>query len=377
MDLYSFSLLFIKKLVPFAYALIGFGLLITIHEFGHFLFCKFFGIHTPTFSIGMGPTLFKRKIGKTLFRLAAIPIGGYVEIAGMAEVGQGDQAHAKEAGANSFRAKPFWQKFLVLTGGILFNLIFSYFIFSTLYFVGMPVTKEVELVVKKVTKSPEGQEDFFQPGDKVVRVGGYTLSDNPKELFPKLREVGQAMAEKKEDVWVRVLRGKRELEVKIPASLNGTRLGLGLLGGTVLDVKSLKVDYERYSLVESIKRGFQTTNTWIVRVLQSLKMLVTKRNIKDFGGPIKIVSKSFEMAQQGLLWLLVFLAIISINLAVINILPIGALDGGQLLFETVEAIIRRPIPDVIRFTVNLVSWVFILGLILFLSYQDILGLIFG
>ena len=90
-----------------------------------------------------------------------------------------------------------------------------------------------------------------------------------------------------------------------------------------------------------------------------------------------IVSQSFKMAQRGILWLFVFLAIISINLAVINLLPIGALDGGQLLFETIEAIIRRKSPHVIRLTINLASWMLILSLILFLSYQDIRRAIFG
>ena len=119
------AMMCVMKLLPLAYALIGFGLLITVHECGHFFFCKLFGIRTPTFSIGMGPTLYQRNIGQTNFRLALVPIGGYVEIAGMAEVGQGEQAHAEDAGPDSFSSKPFWQRFLVLIGGILFNSLFA------------------------------------------------------------------------------------------------------------------------------------------------------------------------------------------------------------------------------------------------------------
>ena len=107
MNLLAIAFFCTTKLIPFIYALIGLGLLIAIHEFGHYVFCKIFKIHTPTFSIGMGPTLFQRKIGTTLFKLAAIPLGGYVEIAGMAEVGQGEQEHANDSGPQSFCNKSY------------------------------------------------------------------------------------------------------------------------------------------------------------------------------------------------------------------------------------------------------------------------------
>ena len=96
MNLFAFIVLSFSKIIPLVYALIGFGLLIAVHEFGHFIFCKIFKIHTPTFSIGMGPKIFQKQIGETNFVLSAFPLGGYVEIAGLAEVGQGDQKHSKD-----------------------------------------------------------------------------------------------------------------------------------------------------------------------------------------------------------------------------------------------------------------------------------------
>lgn len=372
MNLYAIGILFSTKLLPLFYAIIGFGLLITIHECGHFLFCKLFKIHTPTFSIGMGPSIVQKKIGDTNFRLAVIPIGGYVEIAGMAEVGQGTQEHAHDVSPRSFRSKPFWQRFLVLIGGILFNILFAYGVFSSLYIVGMPVQKEVELLVKKVKE--EGLN--IQPGDKLLAINNRRLNKDPKILYPALRKLAKELSGKKrEDVKIRLQRGAKELVVSIPSSKNGSNLSRGLLAGASIYPKTVRVEYEKYPIFQAIKRGIAKTHEWIYKFGVSIKMLITKRNIKDFGGPIMIVSQSFQMAQQGLLLLLVFLAIISINLAIINLLPIGALDGGQLLFETIEFVIRRPIPEMIRFSINLISWVLILGLIIFLSYQDILWLI--
>jgi regulator of sigma E protease len=371
-----FFVMFFTKLLPFFYALIGFGLLITIHECGHFLFCKLFGIHTPTFSIGMGPTIFQKQFSNTNFRLAMIPIGGYVEIAGMAEVGQGEQAHAHDIGPHSFRNKPYWQRFLVLSGGVLFNLLFAYGVFSALYVVGMPIKKEVRLVVSKARSENKEFGNRLHVGDVLVGINDTVLVKDPKKMFPQMQKASQAFVEKKEDQLIlHVKRGDEDLNIRINAEQDGNNLARGIIGGASFGIDTLKVGYEKYPFFQAIRKGVQTTHHWIAKFVESIKSLAVKRNLSGFGGPVMIISQSFKLAKQGLMWLLVFLAIISINLAIINLLPIGALDGGQLLFETIEAIIRRRIPEVIRFSINLASWILIMGLILFLSYQDILALI--
>ncbi len=365
------------NVLPFLYALAGFGLLITIHEFGHFIFCKIFGVHTPTFSIGMGPTIFRKKIGETNFRLALIPIGGYVEIGGLAEVGQGDQAHAHDIGSSSFSVKPYWQRFFILMGGILFNLIFAYFVFIGLFLTGMPIQKEVELVVKSVSKEVRDNKIDLQVGDKILSINRDKLSKKTELLFPTLRKLSNDFEkDKKKDVWVKVLREKRKLFVKIPYEVNGKDLQRGLLGGSVLSLNTLKMEYKKYSLFEAIKNGIKKTHAVVLGVFLGLKMLVSQRSIKGFGGPVRILGESFKMAKRGFRMLFNFLALISVNLAVINFLPIGAVDGGQLLFETVEAVIRRKIPYLIRMSINIASWVLILGLIILLTYQDIISLFF-
>ncbi len=127
-----------QNLFTIAAGLVGLTFLVTFHEFGHFLFCKLFKIHTPSFSIGLGPYLYSKKIGDTVFAISAIPAGGYVEIAGAAEVGQGDQAHAGRQDHYSFASKPFYQKFLVMSGGILANLLFAYVAIIGVCWAGLP-----------------------------------------------------------------------------------------------------------------------------------------------------------------------------------------------------------------------------------------------
>jgi len=378
MNLYAYAFMLGSQFVSLSYAIIGFGILIVAHEFGHFFFCKLFGIHTPSFSIGMGPVLFKKKIGRTEFCLSAIPIGGYLEIAGSEEVGQGNQKHAKSRDKDSFAVKPFWQKAFVLLGGILFNLFFAYFTFSTLFFVGMPVPKKLAVEVKSVSSETDSLNGRFKSGDKVISINEVELSETPDKLYPALRKISEDLQENQyEDLGVKVLRDDDTLQLRIPITESNTILQKGLIGGSYLDVKTIETSYESYPLFQAIGKGIKKTHDWIGMTLSGLKTLVTKRNIKDFGGPILIVSQSFKMAQQGIQFLLIFLAIISINLAIVNLLPIGALDGGQLLFETIEFVTRRKIPEKVRLGINLVSWVLLIGLILFISFQDLVWLLSG
>ena len=140
MDILSYITLSSHKIFIVFLGLLGLGFLIGLHELGHFLFCKLFRVSTPSFSIGFGPRIFSKKIGETTFSLSAIPVGGYVEIAGMAEVAQGEQKEASRKDEYSFASKPYYQKVLIMSGGILFNTLlwvlclFLSFHFHTLYY---------------------------------------------------------------------------------------------------------------------------------------------------------------------------------------------------------------------------------------------------
>ena len=376
MNIGAFAIMFNTKLLPLVYAIIGFGLLIMVHEFGHFIFCKMFGIHTPTFSIGIGPKVFEKKIGTTNFQIAALPIGGYVEIAGQAEVGQGEQKHAEIKDERSFASKPYWQKALVICGGIFFNLMFAYIVYSILFFVGIPKQKSEIFFAEKI--NPTVTENFKIEGkDRIIAINGEEVSSDLKKLIPLLQEKFLKPISENKDIEIKleVLRNNKKITLTIKQ--HDKKINELLLSSLELKSSPIKGEYEKYSFIGAIKQGIKVTNNWIYQIIYSFKYLITQRSLKGAGGPIMILSKTFETAQRGIIPLFIFLAFISINLAIINLLPIGALDGGQLLFVTIEAIIRRPIPEIIKLTINLASWVLILSLILYLSYRDILYLITG
>ena len=181
-------LIFSTKFLPLAFAIIGFGLLITIHEFGHFIFCKIFKIHTPTFSIGMGPKILEHKFGQTNFRLSMIPVGGYVEIAGLSEIGQGEQDHAQLKGENSFTQKPYWKKFFVLSGGVLFNLIFAYLVYSILFMVGIPKKTTSLSISTKISQELE-LKTGLKSKDIIITINDNRVSNNPSLFLKSIKKL--------------------------------------------------------------------------------------------------------------------------------------------------------------------------------------------
>ena len=334
MNIGAFAIMFNTKLLPLVYAIIGFGLLIMVHEFGHFIFCKMFGIHTPTFSIGIGPKVFEKKIGTTNFQIAALPIGGYVEIAGQAEVGQGEQKHAEIKDERSFASKPYWQKALVICGGIFFNLMFAYIVYSILFFVGIPKQKSEIFFAEKI--NPTVTENFKIEGkDRIIAINGEEVSSDLKKLIPLLQEKFLKPISENKDIEIKleVLRNNKKITLTIKQ--HDKKINELLLSSLELKSSPIKGEYEKYSFIGAIKQGIKVTNNWIYQIIYSFKYLITQRSLKGAGGPIMILSKTFETAQRGIIPLFIFLAFISINLAIINLLPIGALDGGQLLFVTI------------------------------------------
>jgi len=358
---------FYSKFIPLVLALIGFGLLIAIHEFGHFIFCKIFGIHTPVFSIGFGPEIYRKKIGKTDFRLAIIPFGGYVEIAGLAEIGQGEQEHAEITGPESFANKYFWQKALVLLGGIIMNFLFAYIIFCALFMVG---TKQGTngVIVTNLVKDSAAEKSGLKPGDGILSINNQTLLSSENEILTNSQQIllQNIKSNPNKEVIFKIERNGKAFELPVVlASRQENNNQIGMLGA------GLASPIPQLPFFQAIAQGIETTNTWIVEILNGLKSFFVRRSLDGAGGPLMIISQSFTSAQYGILPLLTFLALISLNLAIFNLLPLVVTDGGQLLFAVIEFIIRRRIPETFKLIVSLISWLLLIGLALYLTHKDI------
>jgi regulator of sigma E protease len=368
----TFSVLFpiFGKILPVVCSLIGFGILIAVHEFGHFIFCQAFNVHTPTFSIGFGPELYKRKIGTTNFRIAAIPLGGYVEIAGLAEIGQGEQAHAQDTTETSFTYKPFWQKAFILLGGILFNIFFAYLAFCIIFIAGNR-SAQPEISVMTIVPESAAEKAGLKVQDTILGINNKRLSTDPIALNKEMDSVvlQQIQAHPNKEITLLIKRNQEELTLNIT-------LGSRQEDGTAIGVLGAGFQPPRLPFWYAFKAGFDYTKKIITLICKGIKMLFSTKSLEGAAGPVMILAQGAATAKHGFIPLLHFLGIISLSLALMNLLPIGALDGGQLLFTTIEVIIRRRIPEIIKVTINLASWVLLLSLMAYFTYREI-GMLFG
>lgn len=341
-------------------AILGLGFVIVFHEFGHFLFCKLFKVHTPSFSVGFGPRLIEKKIGDTMFAISAIPLGGYVEIAGSAETGQGEQLHAHDKGDTSFSSKPYWQKMLIISGGILFNIIFAYFALSFLFYSGAPCIgtwcNKFAPIIASVSKDSPAQKAGLQAQDKILAV-----DNQPIENISDFTKAIEPFANKQTTLKILRNNSEQQLEVQVGGQeVNGKTLPrLGVYWYTA-----------PMSLGNAFKEGWSATFSIIAQIFNALKGLTKSR--EGLGGPLMLISQVTECAGLGFKVFLFMLAFISLNLAVFNVLPLPIFDGGQALFFTIEALTGKPLSDSVREKIHYYTWLLVIALVIYLTYKDIL-----
>lgn len=356
MAIFAYAYSLVWQLFFILVGIFGIGFVIAFHEFGHFIFCKLFGIKVPSFSIGMGPRVITKKIGDTVFALSALPLGGYVEIAGE------DDDTGDTDSKNLFANKPYYQKMMVIGGGILCNLIFAYAAFTMLYWTGAPKSpltypKHASTVIDTIQDDSPAQNGGLKDGDIIQKIDTLTVS-NPEQLLSYIKE--------RPNQSVNLTIERNQTEVTVPVTLGEQTVKekqFGFLG--------VGFAMRTYSLWQSIKQGINTTHETIRLVCSSLKNIFSKRSVENIGGPLMIISQTIKGIERGFKIFLLLLAYISINLAVLNLIPLPILDGGQALFCTIEAIIRRPLPEKAKMYIHYACWIGMLLLTLVLSIKDI------
>ncbi len=445
------------------YFVITIGILVFIHEFGHFAAAKLSGMQVDVFSIGFGKRLFGwNKIngftfgdldkdldlqGETDYRVAILPLGGYVKIAGMIDESFDTEFVDKEPQPNEFRAKPTYQKLFVITAGVLMNLLLTIVIFwGANYFQGKQVILTTTL--GNVDSASVAFTAGFRTGDKIEAVNGKKIQ-NWDELNEQLfvESIGKGAV-------VKVKRGEQELEIKIPPKflsskekklflpynhtvpfvtdvlkespakdaglksgdlileIAGTKVNFasdvvriissnkdkdipivilrgkdtvttmvnpgieGKIGIAIADAYNGPVQYVTYGFFESLGKSFEDIYHYTVLTLSMLKNVVTGKVAfgQVFGGPIKIAQFAVKSADSGWSSFLFFLAMLSLSLAIINIIPFPGLDGGHFVIIVIEGILRKELPIKVKIAIQNTGFVLLLLLMAFILYSDIINL---
>lgn len=342
------------------YAVIVLGVLIFVHELGHFLLAKRLGVGVLTFSLGFGPKLIGRKIGETEYVISAFPLGGYVKMIGEAP----DEEVSPEDLSRSFSNMSAGRKIAIVAAGPIFNIAFASVLFTLAFMVGVPtMTSEVGDVKEGFPAFEAG----IKAGDKVLSIDGVRVS-----RWDELSEAIQAS--KGDTVAVEAYRAGSTLKFNVRPKITKVKTIFG--EDTEIRVIGIGVSknyvIERSNPIEAVGRGLiATVNVTKLTFLGIVKLIQRIVPAETIGGPIMIAQMAGEQAKGGILSLLSFMALLSINLGVLNLLPIPILDGGHLTFFTIEAIIRRPLSHRFKEISQQVGLFLLISLMVFAFWNDI------
>lgn len=326
-------------------AILAFSLLIVVHELGHFIMAKVNGVKVEEFSIGFGPRLFGVKIGETDYCIRLLPLGGRVAMLGEEE---------SVEGSRSLTSKHPLRKISIIVAGVVMNYLLAIIIFTA---TAMNFGYKLP-VIKDLVDGFPAKEVGLEAGDKFKEI------NDMKIVSADDISVALAMA-KGNDLKVKVERkGQLHDFVIKPKQNEEGSYQIGFYFDTV----------DHPTFIQSVKHSGEQTVSLVKQTFLGFKMLFTgKANLKtDVGGPVTIVRMSGVAAKAGIWNLLYFTAFISVNLAVFNLLPLPALDGGWALFILVELITGKKIPDRILNTINSIAFTLLLGLMLLVTLKDIL-----
>jgi regulator of sigma E protease len=340
-------------------AVIGLGLLIVFHEFGHFLLAKLSGVGVLTFSVGFGPKILVRKKGETEYALSAFPLGGYVKMIGEdpnEEVSAADRER-------SFAHKSLLKRFAIVFAGPGFNLILAVILLMLVFvFYGVPV---MSTLVSGVEKGSPAERAGITKGDRIVAIDG-----KPVVEWENLSQTIKSSEGRPLSLEIR--RGNELVKLTVQPTRKEGRNIFGERKDDWLIGIGSQVSIEKGNPGLAVGRAFSQTWDYIkITVLGFYKMILGDVSPKNIGGPILIAQMAGQQAQEGVGSFLAFLAVLSINLGVLNLLPVPVLDGGHLLFFLVEAVIRKPVSIRVREMAQQVG-ICLLGLLMvYAFYNDI------
>ena len=338
-------------------ALVIVGVIITVHELGHFIAGRLCGIAVVEFSIGFGPKIFGFRRKDTDYSLRAIPLGGFCKFVGE------DEDNPDPRAMNN---QPVWKRFITVAAGVVMNFLLA-FVAAVILFAAYSgkVLPELAVVFEDTPAAVVG----LQPGDVIVGVNGMAVS---KDEDGVALVQGQVAAAQGSEISFEILRGEEELEFSLAPEL------VTLEDGSQRYQVGIQFGMGRYGLAESIPAAFAYMRQSSGMMLKALRDLVFRgEGANEMMGTVGIVSLVSQQVRQGWEMVFFFMFVISLNLGIINLLPLPALDGGRLVFLLVEGIRRKPIPPEKEAIVHALGFVLFMVLFVVLTYHDIARLIHG
>ena len=341
------------------------AVIVLVHEFGHFAVARKLGVAVEEFGVGFPPSIAAIKSQKTAYSLNWIPIGGFVKIKGE----QGD--HPDDS--DSFGYQKIWRRALIIVAGVLMNIVLAFILFSAAYIIGAPSAldsnpqgtahvSDRSLQIVSVTDPSPAFSAGFMIGDIIK-----TLDGTPVDSILRFRQLVQPHVSN--ELAITVSRNDQDIELNVAPEADTD--GLGIIGVGLVEVGTV-----RYPFFRAIWEGAKTTVSLLGQIVTAfyslLRDLFAARDVAiDVAGPVGIAVLTGQVARLGFVYLLQFAALLSLNLAIINLIPFPALDGGRLLFLGIEKIRRKPVSKKVESSIHTVGFALLMVLVVIVTIKDV------
>jgi len=341
--------------------------IVCIHEGGHLLAAKFFGVYCHEFSFGMGPLLFSKRGKETKYSIRAIPIGGYVSMAGDTENQLEEYCDVDVPSERTLTGIHPIKRIVIMYAGIFMNLILALVVMSMVLLSRGYTLVSPDAIIKEVKDDYPAYNAGIEVGDLIEEI---TLPDSSTYKITSFQDIS---------MYISLYKGEGEISFKINRNSEIKEVDIKpiydeenesyLIGITSDEYKKVDIN-----LLNCFKYGFETLIGYTVSIISSLSNLIRGVGLKDVSGPIGIYQTTKEVASYGLASYLTLLAVISLNLGIMNALPLPALDGGRVLLTIIEMIIGKPINKKITDIIMTASVILLIGLMIYVSFNDVLRL---
>lgn len=326
-----------------------FGILVTVHELGHFVTAKLTGMRVDEFAIGFGPKIFQTKSGDTLYSIRAIPLGGFNKIAGMDPDDKVDE--------RGFNSKPILSRMLVILAGSIMNFVLPVVLFFMIFVISGVDTPINEPIIGQVFPKMPAVEAGLMPGDKII-----SLNSHKTKNWDEIVKVFEEAKQNPVKVEVERAGSLRTYEVLPQYQKDMDRTLVGI---------SPKYAKTPLGVVEAAKLAVTHTKNTIVMMVNGLYKIISGQSPAEVAGPIGVAQMAGKIAQDGFLPLMTFIAFLSINLGVVNLLPLPALDGGYFILLVLEAFRKKPLPASVLEKIQMVGIALILMITVFSTFKDL------
>lgn len=343
------------------YGIIAFVIVIAVcvivHEYGHYITARILGVQVHEFAFGMGPAILQHRSKNMLWSWRLLPIGGFCRLAGMGEEDEGETVIP----GKGFNEQPAWKRFFILLNGSLFNIILA-LVLMAVFLYGHGVLDMDHTRVGEIMQGFPSEKAGLQINDEILKV-----NDIGAAKWREMSELLRTESMKNENVKLEIKRGDEIINLAITIPMN-QEYGRPMLG--------VSPGYVRYGFLQACRSAASHTYRMTVMMMRGLYELITRRQEADVTGPVGIAAMSGRAMRSGVWDFLTFISIIALNLGILNLFPIPALDGGRILFVLVEMIARRKLPEKVETWIHTAGFVLLISLMILITFKDVYNLIF-